>query len=256
MKPELTTVERRARVFGSAGARAREVGMVRVTWPILLLALAVGYALGHAIPFPGLAGVTSGFVLVIFVVLLARFMNRARAQLENYLEGARGEERVSYHLAALPGDFLVFNSLHPGRASGHGTGDIDHVVVGPTGVFAVETKSWPGIISIRDNVVLLDGQPGYSDAIAQARASARALTDWVHIHTGLSIEVHPVLCFAAGRLSGGERGTCGDVAVHTLESLSNFLLKPMSPLPNPDLIEQVGRFVTEQIKIKKAPAHE
>lgn len=60
--------------------------------------------------------------------------------------GQPGEEKVSATLEEnLPGDFVILNSP---RISYHGaTIDIDHVVIGPNGIFTIESKNMHGKIT-------------------------------------------------------------------------------------------------------------
>ncbi len=59
------------------------------------------------------------------------------------LAGLTGERQVGRLLATeLPQDYALINGLQLPRAAG----DIDHLVVGPTGVFLLETKTMPGRI--------------------------------------------------------------------------------------------------------------
>jgi hypothetical protein len=57
--------------------------------------------------------------------------------------GMSGERRVAHVLAhELPSEYVLINGLKLPR----GAGDIDHLVIGPTGVFLVETKTMAGRI--------------------------------------------------------------------------------------------------------------
>jgi len=62
------------------------------------------------------------------------------------LYGQPGEEKVSQFLAEnLPDDYVILNSP---RLYYHGaTFDIDHIVIGPNGVFVIETKNMQGSVS-------------------------------------------------------------------------------------------------------------
>ena len=57
--------------------------------------------------------------------------------------GAKGEEKVAKHLKSLGRGFHVFHDVALSRTKG----DIDHVVVGASGVFVIETKNNNGTIS-------------------------------------------------------------------------------------------------------------
>jgi hypothetical protein len=70
---------------------------------------------------------------------------------QTFLIGARGEELVISVLSQLPDEYHVINdvnlSFHPDFYWGQGaeyikTSQIDHIVVGPTGIFLLETKKW------------------------------------------------------------------------------------------------------------------
>ena len=61
-----------------------------------------------------------------------------------YLAGWEGEKRVIKLLkTSLNDDFYLINGLR----FGDGQGDVDHVILGSSGVFALETKNWSGRIS-------------------------------------------------------------------------------------------------------------
>ncbi len=55
--------------------------------------------------------------------------------------GALGEIQVGFILSDLPKGFYVINDLTTAF------GNLDHVVIGPTGVFVLETKNWRGVIA-------------------------------------------------------------------------------------------------------------
>jgi hypothetical protein len=63
-----------------------------------------------------------------------------------YRGGWIGERRVAKLLkSTLSDEYYLANELN----FGFGKGDVDHVVLGPNGVFVIETKNWSGKISCR-----------------------------------------------------------------------------------------------------------
>ena len=84
---------------------------------------------------------------------------------ERLRRGISGEEAVADALAGLPSSYWV---LH-GVATGHG--DVDHVVVGPTGVFALETKAWDGKFYRSRGQLYCNGKPA-EHVLRQARGAA------------------------------------------------------------------------------------
>jgi uncharacterized RDD family membrane protein YckC len=81
--------------------------------------------------------------------------------------GRAGEEAVAASLARLfEKGFYLFNNLRTGTV-----GDIDHLVVGPTGVFVIETKSHVGRVTQDGETgeLLRDGAPFERDPTKQSR---------------------------------------------------------------------------------------
>jgi len=83
-----------------------------------------------------------------------------------WLRGARGEEAVAQVLAHL--EQVGYQALHD-IETGHG--NIDHVVVGPTGVFAIETKHLSGRLSPKNGRLTHNGRDA-TKIVRQATRSA------------------------------------------------------------------------------------
>jgi len=107
-----------------------------------------------------------------------------------YERGALGEENTARALAALPGlDWRVFHDVHwPGRRYAN----IDHVVVGPGGVFVIDSKAWSGDVAVVDGMLRQNGHRRERHVLA-AMDAALAVAELV---PGLDATmVKPVLCF-------------------------------------------------------------
>ena len=86
-------------------------------------------------------------------------------------KGAEGEVAVARALEALPEGWVALHDLvWPGRQRAN----IDHVVIGPGGVFVVDAKNWSGRIEVRDDV-LLQGGRRREPAVASAGEAAIAM---------------------------------------------------------------------------------
>ena len=135
-----------ARMMGKPGRHAAEEVLRRWVWYVVV-GCVCEFALGFAV---GLA-VTSGnwIVCVALVALMVggtlvvkRHLRRIGKELDFWKKGYRGEEAVATALVDdLPDSYCVVNDLSTEF------GNVDHVVVGPTGVFAVETKNWRGTVT-------------------------------------------------------------------------------------------------------------
>jgi hypothetical protein len=132
----------------------------------------------------------SALMLVVSLLYIAWSLNKGLRHVERFFKGARGEEKVSGILKSLPDSYHIFNDFVAGRVH------VDHVVAGPAGVFAVETKYWRGKVTVEDDHILLDGQLPSRPPLAQVKKEA-ALVKAKLAAAGWSGAVTPVLAFAS-----------------------------------------------------------
>src|SRR6266567_461160 len=144
-----------ARVLGKAGrfvsqqAGRREQQMLVVSFVVAgAVCWISGFEIGtlfhrNSVWFGLRAGIMINAISLGLFFVLWKWGNRQMTLLDKkrteLRKGARGEEWVSFILANLPDSFCVINDLATQN------GNLDHVVIGPTGVFAIDTKSWRGI---------------------------------------------------------------------------------------------------------------
>ena len=176
-----------AQIHGKAGEWARVKGMVLGLWPLFLGVFAAGAACAVLVAVSAVWGAT---VLVLSLLYCAWSLTKGLRHIERYFKGARGEERVSGILKTLPEEYHVFNDF-----VACGT-HVDHVVAGPAGVFAVETKYWRGKVTLESGHILLDGQLPSRSPLSQARKEA-ALVKTALAKSGWTGSVTPVLAFAS-----------------------------------------------------------
>jgi hypothetical protein len=97
--------------------------------------------------------------------------------------GADGEVRTGRLLESLEAD--GFRVLHDRKIPGARTANIDHIVIGPPGIYVIETKSYSGSLQIRGGEVFVAGRRknGWIDEVnREAEAVRRALADEVAAH--------------------------------------------------------------------------
>ena len=76
-----------------------------------------------------------------------------------YSSGWQGEKQVANLLTrSLNDDYYLLNDLYLRE----GSGDIDHIVLGPNGVFVLETKNWSGSISFNGDEWQRAGKRNFS----------------------------------------------------------------------------------------------
>ncbi|MGB9980520.1 nuclease-related domain-containing protein [Methanobacterium sp.] len=84
---------------------------------------------------------------------------------KSWNKGIKGEYYVAEYLDQLPKDYFVFNDVKfPGSY-----GNLDHIVLGPSGIYVIETKNYEGNFLVKGNelfykngnrVKRAKGQPG------------------------------------------------------------------------------------------------
>ncbi|MEP9381809.1 nuclease-related domain-containing protein [Nocardioides sp. KR10-350] len=133
---------------------------------------------------------------------------------ERYERGAEGERATAAALACLPSGWTAFHDVRwPERR----LANVDHVVVGPGGVFVIDSKNWSGTVAVRAGVLRHNGyrRERTVDAAGEAALAVARLVADVPPEA-----VYAVLCFAG---SGPEAGWVGGVAVCTPATLVELL---------------------------------
>jgi hypothetical protein len=83
---------------------------------------------------------TVGLILIPLIYLLGIVAYRKYAA---WFRGDEGENAVIGALKPLPDSYHMINSVVPTGSRG----DVDHIIIGPNGIFVVETKNYSGKIS-------------------------------------------------------------------------------------------------------------
>ena len=112
-----------------------------------------------------------------------------------WAKGIEGERKAAEYLAPLEADgFIVLNNRRiPGSK-----GDIDHIVIGPTGIFPIETKNWSGRLAVRNDRLFVGEQDrtwALEQLYREALAVQVALNEELTRHR---VTVTPILCAIGG----------------------------------------------------------
>lgn len=159
----------------TAGQYARQtVRRLRMRTLVVLGALAVATALlGRTFGLHDARFIASEVALLVSMFLISRYV---LPLVERRDRGASGEEQVGALLDGLPQEQWAV--IHD-ASLGHG--NVDHILIGPAGVFTVETKSHPGPVRV--------GRV-HGATLSQAQAQRRL----VERVTGL--EVEPLIAYS------------------------------------------------------------
>jgi len=192
-----------AQVFGASGRNAAEESH-KQTKKLLIVAFAGiaalgflgGYAIGAAFP---IRGFRLGWVLTIsglfwaLAWLIGKWgihkIDAIDRERMSWRKGAVGEAIVAATLGDLPHDFVVINDVSKRF------GNIDHVVIGPTGIYVVDAKNWKGSVKADGSgELLLNDQPLAKPAIKTLlgavmdfQAKLKALTETDYFVRGLMV---------------------------------------------------------------------
>jgi hypothetical protein len=129
-----------------------------------------------------LAGVSLGALRWLDI-----YMNKLARERIKWLRGGQGEGLVAWYLNALPNSWHVFHNIELPNG-----GDLDHVLVGPAGIFCISTKSNRGLYSVRsDGTYLLNGQE--TKHIQQSQSLALKLKDQLERIASPTPWIQPVL---------------------------------------------------------------
>ena len=141
--------------------------------------------------------------------------------------GAIGESKLAATLAELP----QVRALHDRRVRGT-RGNIDHIVVSPAGVFAIDAKLYRGVISVRERGTVFNSDPrlyiGGRDRsrVAENMAWQVSAIKAVLASVGAQyahIPVQPVLCFVDGEWAFFTPPSYKGVRLEGLRSIKKLL---------------------------------
>src|SRR5271165_1247995 len=138
------------------------VRRLRMRTLVALGALAVATALlGRAFGLHDVRFLASEVALLVSIFVIARYV---LPLVERHDRGASGEEHVGALLEEL--SERGWRVIHDAT---FGHGNVDHILIGPPGVFTIETKSHPGPVRVgRVHGATLSQARAHSSALARA----------------------------------------------------------------------------------------
>lgn len=108
--------------------------------------------------------------------------------------GALGELAVAARLKQLGPGWTVLHSVPVGR----GESDIDHIVIGPSGVYTINTKHHDDArVWVGARKLLVNGQP--TDHLRNSRHEAERATRLLSAATGMDVVVRPVIAVVGAK---------------------------------------------------------
>jgi hypothetical protein len=147
--------------------------------------------------------------------------------------GADGEEAIGTELSALPADWHTIHSIPVGISEA----DIDHLAIGPAGVFSINTKHHPGAnVWVHGPKVLVNGFR--QDYVAKSQLESERVSKLLGKAFGGPIKATAIIAVvgARNRLRVKSQPTEGSVVALDQSELLNWLLR-QDPIMLPDQVE-------------------
>ena len=198
---------------GMPGEWAKVRGTVWSLWPLGMCLVCLGAFAASALL--GRHPEVFGGLFAVAAIAVAFWWRHGLLRVESFFKGARGEEAMAGLLSRLSDDWHVFHDFEAG------VHHVDHVLVGPAGVFAVETKNWRDPVQLESGEIIVGGHVPNHPPIAQAASEAKAVKAAL-ARAGWEGEVAPVVCFASGTFQG-DFAQAGKVLVANAEAFVKWL---------------------------------
>jgi hypothetical protein len=163
--------------------------------------------------------------------LLARFLGLHTDE-RAWRRGAGGERVTGWWLGRLPAGWHVFHDIPVGDAGA----TIDHLVVGPSGVFTITTKNLTGKVWVGPKSILHNRRR--TDFLPKASAGARLTSQLLSTAAGRPVEVRGVLAILADDWTIKQRPA--DVHVAAPRGAKDWILKQPATLRTHEVIELAG----------------
>ena len=201
-----------AKVLGESGryASQEEIKKFRQHYLVIISAVTIlggvlGYLLCLTFQVHKFSSVTTSaaiLILLCVIWLVERFGFRKLEEIEKrraaMRKGAAGENNVAQILKDFPEAFCVIHGLTTPF------GDLDHIVVGPTGVYIIDTKNWRGVVAADGRgELLLNGKPTDKPAIKPLVTRMMKVKEKIKTLSNLDPFFKALLVFPIARVEAG-----------------------------------------------------
>lgn len=180
-------------------------------------------------------GMTGLVAIFLLAIICFGFVDVFKKRFNQVNGGMSGEADIKRMLSKLPNGYAVFRGLKIGERQ-----DIDCVVVGPAGIFAVEIKSHKGRIGFDGLKLTRNGQPFEKDFIGETGREALGLKKMVNSAAGLEIYVKAVLVFSKASVPSGAQDI-GNVLVVSKDRLPEIVASSARAVVSPDIVIRIAK---------------
>ena len=162
-----------------------------------------------------------------------RWTNKKLKALEiermNFRKGAVGEAVIGYILEGFPDDYRVIHDLTTPF------GNIDHVVIGHSGAYVIDTKNWKGVVGADGNgELLLNGKPTQKPESKNLTRRIMSIKEKIKVLSSLDPYVQGVFAFPSAYVEA-KWGTTGYVHCVKDEQLYDYIVENKKRLDKKDI---------------------
>jgi len=129
------------------------------------------------------------FAFFLFWFVADKFLNKSN----HFYHGRMAESFILHKLSQLPIEYSIYYNIKVPTKQGN----IDCVVLGPTGIFTIEVKGNSGVIGFDGTKLKGEKIPPEKDFLKQALFEALSLHDYIKTELNRDFFVKPVLVFSS-----------------------------------------------------------
>lgn len=160
---------------------------------LVFLTLIPYWLYNFIIHFSFIVSLASSLVIAILSIILFAIINGFKIDALKYKIGIYGESQIRTELLKLPDEYSVYQDAKILSRKEN----IDFVVIGPTGIFTIEVKSWGGRINYDGEVLTFKGRKDSRGILHQAKGEAQFLNHFLKEQLKVEIGfIHPIIVFA------------------------------------------------------------
>lgn len=183
-------------------------------------------------------GVLHFTILIVSMIPLGAFLFYQR-KYHIYKSGSRGEKAVINMLSkSLNDDYYLINEVKLNSVGG----DIDHIVLGPTGVFVLETKNWSGKIFADGDVWRRPGRKSTGSPSLQVKRNTqkvRRLIEQTEALNSIGVWVEGIIVFTNQNANFSINNPT--VTILKLHQLPSHIIKSPNNILTLEQIQQIAK---------------
>jgi hypothetical protein len=212
-----------AKVLGKTGRYVSDQAtkkLLRIFLLLYLFGIILGFGMGYII------GARKNYITLLFMFIFPIFWKYLAKKIKafekkrlSFRKGASGEEIVGYALDNFPDEFRVIHDLTTPF------GNVDHVVIGPSGAYVIDTKNWKGVVGADGNgELLLNGKPTQKPEIKNLTRRIMSIKEKMKVLSSMDPYVQGVFAFPSAYIEA-KWGSTGYIHCLKDEQIYDYIVE-------------------------------